>query len=251
MIFIAITLGLLPGFVWLFLYLKEDLHPEPKRLIILTFLAGMISALVALVAETFLNKHILSALGISTFDITSDITSLNAISSIEDLVKFGFGIAWLVAISLIEELVKFAAAYLVVKGNPYFDEPVDAMVYMVIAGLGFATLENIGAASGAASVGGAAAAIHSVFVITSLRFVGATLLHSLASAVVGYFWALDIRDFKTHKYLYVGLGMAILLHTVFNYLILQYENLTYIVIFLAIVGFFVLNDFEKLKRKIV
>ena len=81
----------------------------------------------------------------------------------------------------------------------------------------------------------------------SLRFVGATLLHTLTSGIVGYYWALGIVRGKVARYLAIGLPLAAILHATFNYLILTYGNAVYSVIFLIVVGFFVLNDFEKLK----
>ncbi|OGZ54365.1 MAG: hypothetical protein A3B25_01730 [Candidatus Ryanbacteria bacterium RIFCSPLOWO2_01_FULL_48_26] len=222
----SLFVGFLPGFVWLLFYLKEDMHPEPKRLIALTFVMGMASAAVALVAETVLNSGIFPVFGIVRLSVAS-----------------------LIIISLVEELAKFGAAYYSVNKSPYFDEPVDAMIYMVAAALGFATIENLGAITGVSTAQGAF--ISSIFHIASLRFVGATLLHALASACVGYFWALDIRDFKITKYLYIGLAAATVLHTIFNYLIIQYGDLMYLLIFLSIVGFFILSDFEKLKRKAI
>jgi len=223
-VFLAIVIGFLPSFVWLLFYLKEALHPEPKRLIAYTFVMGMASAIVALIAEMALNFGVLPALGIARLSLFS-----------------------LIAVSIIEELVKFGAAYLSVSKSPYFSEPVEAMIYMVIAGLGFATVENLGAVSGVNTAQGAF--IGGVFQIASLRFVGATLLHSLTSAIIGYFWAMDIRDFKITKFIYIGLAWAVVLHTIFNYLIIQYGELLYLLVFLSIVGFCVLADFEKLRRK--
>jgi len=40
MLYIFILLGLLPSFAWLFFFLKEDTHPEPKKMIALVFFLG-------------------------------------------------------------------------------------------------------------------------------------------------------------------------------------------------------------------
>ena len=42
----------------------------------------------------------------------------------------------------IEELVKFSAISLVALRSVYFDEPVDALIYMITVALGFAAIEN-------------------------------------------------------------------------------------------------------------
>ena len=52
---LIVVLGFLPGFAWLYFYLREDTHPEPKSLIALTFLAGAVSAFIALGIEYILS----------------------------------------------------------------------------------------------------------------------------------------------------------------------------------------------------
>ena len=220
---LTILLGLLPGFAWLFFYLQEDIHPEPRRLIAKTFLFGALSATAAIFIQHFLN----SWFGLLNFK------------------QFIF--VALLILALVEELVKFFAAYLSIHKNVSFDEPVDAMIYTVVAALGFATIENIGAAVGASP--GFAGVLNNVFITTSLRFIGATLLHALASAFVGYSWAYGIRRFNSKKYILYGIVIATVLHAVFNFFIINLGGIVYPVILLVIAGFFVLSDFEKLKRK--
>ncbi|MBI2623569.1 MAG: PrsW family intramembrane metalloprotease [Candidatus Liptonbacteria bacterium] len=220
---LAIIVGFLPGFAWLLFYLKEDLHPEPKRLLFLTFLAGAGFSMFALALQLGFNG-LLPAIGIEPLSLVA-----------------------LLVLAAIEECVKFAAAYAAIHNNPEFDEPVDAMIYMVVAALGFATVENIGALYGATPAN--VAFLGDIFETLSLRFVGATLLHTLTSALVGYFWAVSIRDFNSRRFVIEGLVVATLLHMVFNYLILLYDSFAYPVLFVLAVGFFVLNDFERLNKK--
>lgn len=222
MLVIALVFGLLPGFAWLVFYLGEATHAEPKRLIAFTFIVGM-------------------AFGFFTVAIENIFTSWATGIGIQELSLLSlFGLA------AIEEIMKFAAGYFAVNRNPEFNEPMDAMIYMIVAALGFATLENIGAI---ANISPQTALIPMVFETVSVRFVGATLLHTLTSGIVGYYWALGIVNGTVKRYLAIGLVIAAVLHATFNYLILIYGNVTYSVIFLIIVGFFVLNDFEKLKAK--
>jgi RsiW-degrading membrane proteinase PrsW (M82 family) len=222
MLIIALVFGLLPGFAWLIFYLGEADHPEPKRLIMFTFVVGMAFGFFTVAVENIFSNW---ATGIGVQELS--LLSL-------------FGLA------VIEEVMKFAAAHFAINRNPGFTEPVDAMIYMIVAALGFATLENIGAISGLTPQ---AALLPAVFETVSLRFVGATLLHTLTSGVVGYYWALGIVKGKVPRYLVVGLAIAAILHTTFNWLILTYGGTVYSVVLLIIVGFFVLNDFEILKAK--
>jgi len=226
MIALATILGFLPAFIWLIFYLKEDRHPEPKRLIIETFVTGAIFAILALVAEL-------------AFDYGLNLSKLG-----------GFAPLALVGFALIEELAKFGAAFVIIKNNPDFDEPIDAMIYMVIAALGFATVENLGVIGSYMSSGMSLPTSTGLIVETiSLRFIGATLLHTLTSASLGYWWAQGIRKFKDKKFLIAGLMVATGLHTIFNYLIINYEGIAYPLLFVILVGFFVIGDFEKLKRR--
>ncbi len=152
-------------------------------------------------------------------------------------------------LAFIEEFMKFSAAYFAVGKSPELDEPIDAMIYMIVAALGFATLENIGAITNVAAAAAQGTLISSVFEAVSLRFVGATLLHSLTSAIVGYHWALGIAHKKVPQYIFSGFVIATILHATFNYLILNNADVGYSVLFLLVIGFFVLNDFERLKVK--
>ncbi len=217
---LSIILALLPGFAWLVFYLDEDPHPEPKRLVALAFLTGIIAGLFAVALETIFNKA-LSEINIAELSIIS-----------------------LLGLAFIEEILKFGAAYFAVNKDPRFTEPIDAMIYTIVAALGFATLENIGTI---AAMPQSLNFVGAIFQTSSLRFVGATLLHSLASGIVGYHWALGIVKKKKIRYLFSGLCIAAILHASFNYLILNYENVVYSVIFLTVAGLFVLIDFEKIK----
>ena len=219
---LALLFGLLPGFAWLAFYLGEDPHPEPKRMIVLVFCAGIAFGFFTIIIEQFFNGFT-AQFGIDELSIVS-----------------------LLGLALIEELMKFAAAFFAVGKSPQLDEPVDRMIYMVVAAMGFATLENIGALVNLPPLTGTGLISLAVETV-SLRFIGATLLHSLTSGIVGYYWAKGTAVKKIGRNLLLGFAIAAVLHTCFNFLILNYGNIIYTIVFLIIVGFFVLNDFEKLK----
>lgn len=231
MVALVLVLGFLPGFAWLIFYVKEEeTHPEPKQLILLAFAAGIVFGLITVLFEILL-KNAAAGIGIGEFSIAA-----------------------LVAFALIEETMKFLAAYLAIGKSRIARNPVDLMIFLIVAALGFATLENIGAlvtfwlsASATGATGSFAASFAEAL---SLRFVGATLLHSLTSGIVGYHWALGILRHKMAHYLTTGLLIATMLHAFFNLLILNYGSVAYALVFLTLLGFFVLNDFEKLKTTV-
>jgi protease PrsW len=220
---LLVALGMLPSLIWLLFYLREDSeHPEPKTLILYTFIAGALVTLLVLGFQ-FTAHDWLATQGVATYSFIS----------------FLF-------LAGIEEFFKFFAVYLTVSKRKEFDEPIDAMVYMIVASLGFATVENIGSIfqASAATAGGPGP-----LETTVLRFVGATLLHTLSSGVVGYYWGKAIAKHGHYGLLVLrGLLTATLLHAVFNYLIIKSEPLALPLIFLLFVGMFVLSDFEKLKH---
>jgi RsiW-degrading membrane proteinase PrsW (M82 family) len=56
----------------------------------------------------------------------------------------------------------------------------------------------------------------------TMRFIGATILHALCSALVGYYIALSFFNLKNKlKLILKGLLMAILLHGLFNFSIIK------------------------------
>ncbi len=230
MVILFIVLGFLPSFAWLWFFLKEDIHPEPKKMIVKTFSAGALAAIFA-VAFQFLFLNIFK-----TFYIAES-----------DPVSF-------LSFSAIEEIFKFLAVYLIIRKNRFFDEPIDAMIYMIIAALGFAAVENVAVASSITNFSEAVGAL-------TLRFVGATLLHALSSGVVGYYWAkkllcqvssirCQVSSIRCQVLIFKGIVFASLLHMVFNYLILisKEQILIYPTIFLIIIALFIFWDFEKIKK---
>ena len=220
---LLVLLGMIPGIAWLIFYLREDMdHPEPKRLILYVFLAGALVTVVVLQFQLAVHSWA-NANGFATYSFIS-----------------------FLLLAGVEEFFKFLVVYLVVSRRKEFDEPVDAMVYMIVAALGFATVENIGSVfqSNNSFLAGPGP-----LETTVLRFVGATLLHTLSSGVVGYYWGKAVAKHGNYAGLIIkGLLIGTLLHAIFNYLIIKSEPVALPLIFLLFVAMFVLSDFEKLKR---
>ena len=115
----ALVAGILPALLWLWFWLKEDnLNPEPRLLIILSFLGGMLT--VALVLP--LQKLTLNLLDGSTLPYVNELRYT----------------IW----AGIEEIVKLLVVYFIALRSKFLDEPVDAMIYLITAALGFAAMEN-------------------------------------------------------------------------------------------------------------
>jgi protease PrsW len=218
---LSLLIGLLPSLTWLIFYLKEDGKPEPKLAVFRTFIAGAAAAFIALAFQLAFRG------GISGDNVGVNVSN------------HAFVLAG------IEEIMKFIAAYVAVRYTTAFDEPIDAIVYPIIAALGFASVENI-AVSYALVAGGD---IAGAFEVVTLRFVGATLIHTVASGTLGYFWG---RSLLLHHKGYgalIGILAATALHGAFNILILLYGNTTYTFAFLFGAMLLVLFDFSELRSE--
>ena len=226
----AAYLGLtfLPPVLWLLFYLREDAHPEPKRFLLLTFFGGIIAALCAVVAEVFFLGDQGGVLSLQTGPI-------------------GHTLFVFFTIGLIEEYAKYLPVKLWILRRPDFDEPIDAMIYMMTAALGFAAMENalflLPVFHKSLSLG---------LEIATSRFLGANLLHALTSGIVGFFLARAWFHPKRAHLVAIGIVLAGLLHTGFNYFILVQDTLAqatlYLVLLLSFMAIMVLVDFERLKK---
>jgi RsiW-degrading membrane proteinase PrsW (M82 family) len=200
-------------------------HPEPRRLIILTFLGGMGVVALALPLEKFVYDFLKKAGWLALWD--------------------GFLLLFLWA--FVEEFTKYFAARKIALNQKDYDEPVDALIYLITAALGFAAAENVIFLIEVSTNYG----FLSGFVTGNLRFVGATLIHILSSATVGVSLAFCFfHKEKMHRNLIFGLLFATLLHTLFNYFIIKNEGNNIFAIFAPfwILIIFLLLAFQKAKR---
>lgn len=195
--FIAFLGGVAPALIWLAFWLFEDrCEPEPKRYIVFTFLAGMVSVAPVLLIEQNVIPYLDPAFAAGA--TASPLLLL----------------AW----AATEEVFKFTAAYVVALRSWVFDEPLDAIIYMVTAALGFSAVENSLFLFGAINNGGL---LHGI-ITSDLRFIGATLLHTLSSGTIGI--ALGLSFYKSlplrRLFALCGLVLGVSLHTLFNFFIL-------------------------------
>lgn len=105
---------------------RQDLRPEPRRVVWTTFLLGALAAAPVCLAELgadALFTELLSPLHLPTVAHTAVTT--------------------LLGVALPEELAKFAVLTLYARRHRAFDEPMDGLVYGAAAALGFACVENV------------------------------------------------------------------------------------------------------------
>lgn len=198
----AVFGGILPALFWLWFWLKEDgAHPEPRGKIAAAFLMGMGMVFLALPLERIACSLIVNG-------------SCNLLGGNETLA---------ITLALIEEIVKFLGVYIVAFHSRYFDEPVDALIYIITVALGFSAMENTLYLLDTTTNQGLTMGI----INGNLRFIGATVLHVASSAVLGIMIAFTFYRHRIERVLWalVGVIAAGLLHTVFNLSIIKVENI--------------------------
>ncbi len=205
----SIFLGLTASIIWLLFFLRKDAHPESKRMILRIFFYGMLITIAAFIAEVIAERQFLN--------IISSSQKFFQTSPWIFLILFEF-----LGIALIEEFLKYLVVRVRVLKDPEFDEPTDAMLYMIIVGLGFAALENILALLPREEPFLFQEMFRATLFLGIIRFLGATFLHALVSGTVGFFLALSIFEPKKRLRLIIsGLGIATLLHGLFNLSIIR------------------------------
>lgn len=236
-----IFLGFLPSVIWLTFYLRKDKHPEPNWMVIQIFIWGMLLSPLALILELLLILIISPGTDLSEVFAGSVQTSLFRAALIATFVP-----------AIVEEYLKYSIVRSRILKNPEFDEPVDLMLYLIIAALGFAAVENLLVLSKFPLM-----PLNEAVTTMTVRFLGATFLHALAAGIVGYFLALGLLNSQKRKrYIAAGLTIAILFHACYNYFITQASQtgqviyIFLIILLLIVMAIIVSRGFVKLKKQL-
>ena len=235
---IALAGGVFPSLLWLWFWLREDRkNPEPKGLIALSFAAGMAVVYFVLPFQKLV-VLILPAI-MQGLDMLANTWHFIVPSSSSVQTTL-----W----AFVEEFGKFATVFLVAYHTRDFDEPMDCIMYMITAALGFAAMENTLYILKDIAHGGVADALLN----SNLRFIGATIVHTASSALLGIAFAFAFYGKYFFKILagFFGLILATLLHAYFNLSIIDTQGtINTLVVFskywIAIFGIIVLLEIVK------
>ncbi len=190
--------GILPALVWLYFLLKEDSRcPEPRHMIVLALIAGMLAVPLVLPLERL---------------------AIAVLPNLDPRPGPYVILAW----ALLEETMKYFLAAILVLWRRWVNESVDFVIYMVTVALGFAAIENMLFLVQPLADGNIAAGLAT----QNLRFVGSTLVHVVSSAMVGFALAFSFRFSRLIRTTAATLGLilAIALHGLFNLLIIMRDG---------------------------
>jgi protease PrsW len=178
-------IALAPGVaIMLYIYLKDKHEREPLSLLLISFVYGMLSTLL-------------------TVFISAPVEFLVVLRE-QDYVHEFYSAFFKVA--LVEEFSKFVFVRFILYPNKNFNEPFDGIVYAVMVGMGFATLENV------------------LYVFQYgwetglLRMFTAVPAHATFAVMMGYF--LGIAKFthsRSFSYGVIALLSATLFHGAYDY----------------------------------
>ena len=186
MIAIILAIAIAPGVAIAILIYKMDKYErEPFKLLLKSFVYGLFSIGVTLILSYLLE------LITPSFDNPF----------VQEGVHAFFGVA------LVEETSKFIFLIFLLYPHKEFNEPYDGIVYAIMIGMGFATLENI------------IYSVQSGLSVALVRMFTAVPSHATFAILMGYFAGMAKFKVKRRSYALIGLLMATLFHGFYDFFI--------------------------------
>lgn len=183
---LALALAAAPviAIIWYITFL-DKLNKEPLKMLIRTFVYGLISVVPAILLSVF---------------------GGNLLGEINSVPK-----AWMqafVVVALSEELAKYFFLRRYIFNNPEFDEPYDGIVYAVMISMGFAALENV------------MYVIEGGIGVAVVRMFTAIPAHATFAILMGY-WVGRAKMENKPQLNWLGLGSAVLFHGLYDFFLLS------------------------------
>ena len=188
-----------PLFIIYKIYKLDKYEKEPLKEIIITFILGCFTVIPVLIVSPLIN---------SLLDIPYSVIDFFGSGLIvgDELKTFLYTF---IGIALVEEYFKFLVLTKYSFKRECFNEPMDGIVYGVIASMGFALVENIFYVYGNTE--------QSYFVAIARMF-SAIPAHALMGVIMGYYIGKAKFDIENRRILMLkGLFGAILLHGAYDY----------------------------------
>ena len=206
-----IVLALAPvAIILIYVYVRDKYDKEPIGLLLKTLFAGAFITIPILFVES-----VLSYLG----------------GSFQGLLEAAYT-AFVVA-SFSEELFKYLVILIFIRKSPHFNERFDGIVYAVFVSLGFAAVENIlYVMDGGLKVG-------------LLRALTAVPAHALFGVAMGFYFG-KYLFIKKPKYLYQALWIPILLHGIYDFILMS-KQYVLLILFIPFLIYLWVNGFRKMK----
>jgi protease PrsW len=188
------------------IYNQDHHESEPSGMLLWAFVCGCLSTIPAVILQSFF-KHWENP------------------NSLYDTAIFAFG-----AVALTEELSKYVLLKRFIYPKKDFNEPFDGIIYTVMVGLGFATVENVLYVLKAGPNG---------FSTALARAFTAVPAHASFGVLMGaYIGLAKFIPQKATFYTIIGVGLAVFFHGAYDFFLMQqvYEGMAGLAIFTLIWG---------------
>jgi protease PrsW len=189
-----LALAIAPGIaICLYILYKDRFNQEPVKNLLISFLLGIFSAVPALIVQLISTKP------------AEQLFSNNPLAY---TAFFAF-----IVVAFSEEFSKFIMLRLYAFPRKAFDEPLDGIVYSVMVGMGFATIENIGY-------------VMQHGVVTGLvRMVLSVPAHATFAILMGYYAGLAKFDERNRSGRFIqGIFLAVLFHGAFDFFLFLHNS---------------------------
>ena len=220
----TLLITIVPSILILLFFVFSDKFIEPKKIIIITFLFGILITIPA----GYMNDFILN-----TFETDNEVN--NALLG-------GF-----FAGGLVEETLKFLVLYFYILREKAFDEPMDGIVYGIVVSLGFATLENYDYVYRLSEYYEL-----QPLEVAYIRSYTAIPLHALCGVIMGFYFGM-YAFVSGGKNLSLALIVPYVIHGSYNFLV-SFPNYYFIGVLLIALIFSIflyksVRESQKLKKK--
>lgn len=204
--------SIVPGILWVrYFYKKDKYDPEPKKLIVRDFIWGLF----IVIPVSFLESPFGGLLQ-------------------PDSPLLVIFLASILVVGLIEEGAKAFVVYKFHYNHPEFNERIDGIIYGVTVGLGFAAAENL------------FYTIMYGYQVGIIRAFITTLAHASFSGIYGYFLG-KARIEKRDSCMYIGLALAVVMHGLYDFLVISnIMNLAYTILTVILLQFLLAYLMENL-----
>ena len=215
----TLAITIVPSLVILLYFFTSDKFKEPKSTIAIVFALGILICLPAGILNEFMSDNF------------GDAKNPN------DLTYSFLGPAWT------EEILKFLILYTIVLKRSEFNEPMDGIVYGVVASLGFATYENYTYVYILAETWDILPSQMAIW-----RSYSAVPMHGLNGCIMGFYFGMYAFT-ANKKYLILSIIIPYLLHGLYNFLVMYYPYYLLTVIGMFFYAIILHSNVKKLQLK--
>ena len=213
----TLLITIVPSFLIVLYFFFSDKFKEPKGTVAIVFVLGILICLPAGILNNFM------------------FVNFGGEGSGKDLTHSFLGPAWT------EEILKFLVLYAIVLRRAEFNEPMDGIVYGVVASLGFATYENYDYVFRLAETWDIAPQQLAIW-----RSYSAVPMHGLNGCIMGFYFGMYAFT-ANKKFLVLSLLIPFLLHGFYNFLGHPFHYI--VVVGMLIYAIKLHNNLKKLQLK--